>query len=474
MEYRIERDSLGEMKIPANAMYGIHTARAVENFPSFGQRVNIYLIRAYLMVKKAALIANYKSHNIERVLFEAIDSAIDRLIKDAQSDDYGSIYDKIAVGPFQGGAGTSLNMNINEVIANTTLEHFNKAYGSYDVVHPLDHINLSQSTNDTYPTAMKMAAIVLLRKLQESFAALQKSLQEKEQEFSGILKLGRTQLQDAVPVTLGQEFGAYAQAFARDRWRFYNAEERLRSVNLGGTAVGNGITAERQYALTVVNELRAVSGLPMAKAEDTIEATQNIDTVVEVHGIIKAAAVTLQKMANDLRLLSSGPHGGFGEIKLPPLQAGSSIMPGKVNPVLPEYVIQIAETVKGNDAVIANLAGAGNLELQQFMPLIAHLFLGSMEMLNTTAQHTAVKCINGIEADRENCTRNLLQSNAIAAAFIPEYGYDRITGIAKKCEGTKRRFIDVLMEELGISKDKVNEIMKKEFGVTIEFGKEIG
>ncbi len=344
-----------------------------------------------------------------------------------------------------------------------------KSLGDYKTIHPLDHVNLSQSTNDTFPTAMKVAAIVLLREMQETFAALQRELQKKEEEYSPILKLGRTQLQDAVPISLGQEFGAYAQAIARDRWRFYNAEERIRSVNLGGTAVGNSITANRPYILSVVNELRDITGLPIAKAEDLIEATQNLDSIVEVHGIVKAGATSLIKICNDLRLLSSGPDGGFGEINLPQKQAGSTIMPGKVNPVILENTIQICELVKGNDVTISNLVSSGNLELNQYMPMIAHLFLKSLMLLSKSVSNLKSKCIEGITANVKRCTENLLRSKAIAATLIPAFGYDRITALVKKSDELNKPFISVLKSDLNLNDEELKKILEKELGINIEF-----
>lgn len=471
---RIEEDTIGKVEIEDDIVYGIETIRAVDNFISSGERVNIHLIKAYLQVKKASLITNFKCGLIDNELYNKINLAIENLLSETESflnNQNQTIYTKIVVDPLQGGAGTSLNMNINEVIANTALKLSSDNYGEYEKIHPLDHVNLSQSTNDTYPTALKAAAITLLRKMQESFASLQKALQEKENEFSSVLKLGRTQMQDAVPITLGQEFGAYAQAIARDRWRFYNIEERLRSVNLGGTAVGNSIAANKKYVLSVVNELRDITELPLAKAEDLFEATQNLDSIVEVHGIIKASATSLIKISNDLRLLSSGPDGGIGEIILPPKQAGSTIMPGKVNPVILENVIQICELVKGHDSIIANLVSAGNLELNQFMPMIAHLLLKSLTLLDDVVLNLKDKCILGIKANKERCKENLLRSSAIAATLIPVFGYDKIAEVVKKSSISKKAFIEILKEEIDIDDEKLKNILENELGINIDFGK---
>ncbi|MCW9096782.1 MAG: lyase family protein, partial [Ignavibacteriaceae bacterium] len=376
-----------------------------------------------------------------------------------------SIYEKIIVDPYQGGAGTSLNLNINEVIANKALELAGSNFGDYDFIHPIDDVNLSQSTNDTYITALKIASIILLRKLTESFALLQGRLQEKEKEYGGIIKLGRTQLQDAVPISLGQEFGAYAQAIARDRWRLYNAEERLRSVNLGGTAIGNSISADRKYVLSVNNELKKITGLPIAKAEDLIDTTQNLDVFVEVHGLVKAGACSVIKICNDLRLLSSGPQGGIGEIILQPMQAGSSIMPGKVNPVIPESVIQICELVKGHDVVISNVASAGNLELNAFSPLLAHLFLKSMKMLSDSLTSLAEKCIVGIKANEKRCRENLVRSSAIAALLINEFGYDKIAELVKEATEKNEAFVEVIKRNNLLSQKEINELISSSMGI---------
>ena len=307
---RAEQDSMGREFIPDDAVYGIHTFRSFNNFPSSGEQINPEFLKSYLLVKKAAAITNYNCGLLNQLKYSFIIDVIDSLIEEADSALSGTsfiIYNKIIVDPYQGGAGTSLNMNINEVIANTALHLMGRSFGEYDIIHPIDDVNLSQSTNDTYITALKITAIKLIRQLSSAFAKLQDALQRKETEFNNVIKLGRTQLQDAVPVTLGQEFGAFAQAVSRDRWRLYNGEERLRSVNLGGTAVGNSIAATKEYVLAVNTELKRLTGLPLAKAEDLIDSTQNLDVFVEVHGLIKSGAVSLIKICNDLRFLSSGP-----------------------------------------------------------------------------------------------------------------------------------------------------------------------
>ncbi len=465
---REENDSLGKMQLPDDAVYGIHSIRSLDNFPITGERINLHLVKAYLFVKSAAAATNYKTGLLSKEKYPHISKAIDLLIDETDktiSKESFSIFEKIIVDPYQGGAGTSLNMNINEVIANTALKLAGKNFGQYNFIHPIDDVNLSQSTNDTYTTALKIASIFLLRELTESFAYLQEALQKKESEFSGVIKLGRTQLQDAVAITLGQEFGAYSQAVARDRWRLYNGEERLRSVNMGGTAIGNSVAASKDYTLSVNNELKRITGLPIAKAEDLIDATQNLDVFVEVHGLVKAGACSVIKICNDLRLLSSGPHGGIGEIILPAMQAGSSIMPGKVNPVILENAVQVGEMVKGHDAVISNLVSAGNLELNAFTPLIAHLFLKSLEMLRDSLHNLADKCIAGIKANTERCKSNLINSSAVAASLINIFGYDAVAKIVKEADEKNTSFIELLKSRKLLNEKELYNLIAREMGV---------
>ena len=468
---RTEKDNIGSLQLLEDAVYGIHTLRALNNFPVSGEKINPHFIKAYFQVKLAAVETNYKVGLIEQKKYEIIVKAIENLIAEtnqAIEENDQSIFNKIIVDPYQGGAGTSLNMNINEVIANTALKISGTSFGDYAFIHPIDDVNLSQSTNDTYVTALKIASIVLLRELTSAFAELQRELQKKENEFSGVIKLARTQMQDAVPITLGQEFGAYAQAIARDRWRLYNGEERLRSVNLGGTAVGNSINANRDFVLNVNNELKRITTLPIAKAEDLIDATQNLDVFVEVHGLVKAGAVSIIKICNDLRFLSSGPQGGIGEIILPEMQAGSSIMPGKVNPVILENAIQVAELVKGYDVVISNVAGSGNLELNAFTPLLAHLFLKSLIMMRDMLRNLSKKCIAGIIANKERCKENLLRSSAIAATLITQFGYEKISEIVKEAHLHNKSFSELLKEKNIIQEKELLELLQREIGIKIE------
>jgi aspartate ammonia-lyase len=425
MNYRRENDLIGEKEVPEDAFYGIHTVRALENFPLSHRPVHPELITAYGTVKLACTRTNgilgaWK----DETKFKAIEQACSDLAS-------GILNDQIVVDCLQGGAGTSTNMNVNEVIANRALDIIGSPKGSYDVISPLDDVNLHQSTNDTYPTALKLAAIRLLENLENHIVALQEAFQSKEREFAHIVKVGRTQLQDAVLTTLGREMSAYADAFARDRWRIYKCKERLRVINLGGTAIGTGLGAPRQFIFRVTETLRNITGIGFARAENLIEATQNADVFVEVSGITKALSATLLKVAGDLRFMSSGPETGLGEIRLPERQAGSSIMPGKVNPVVPEAVSQAAILAMGYDQVIAMAASMGNLELNPFMPLIAMALLDSLDLLANACDIFRRLCVNGISADEARCKSHVETSTAVATALVPVLGYEKTSRLVK-------------------------------------------
>lgn len=417
MIYRTEEDFLGKMEVPADAYYGIHTVRAVKNFPVSGFKTPTQLIRALADVKLACIRANMRIGLIDESRGSALEKAAAEVAQ-------GKLADQFLTDAFQGGAGTSVNMNMNEVLANRAIELLGGVKGDYALVHPLDHVNLSQSTNDVYPTALRVAAIRSVLALSEEMARLQGSLQAKEAEFAGILKLGRTEMQDAVPISLGQEFGAFAEAVARDRWRLFKVEERLRQVNLGGTAIGTGLNAHREYIWAAIEELQAITGLGVARAENSVDVTQNADVFVEVSGLIKAAAANLSKIAGDLRLLSAGPRGGIAEIRLPQLQAGSSIMPAKVNPVMTEMVTQVAFHVMCCDQAVAMAAGSGQLELNAFLPLVSFHLLTNLRMLTNAALLFRTRCIDGIEADKERCGRWLEESLCLATVLVPYIGYD--------------------------------------------------
>lgn len=437
---RIEADKIGEMRIGDKTPYGIQTARAAENFALGYKKTNLRLIYAITTVKKAAALTYRKLGAGQEGIYEAVCKACDRILS-GQADD------AFVIEALQGGAGTSANMNVNEVVANLALEELGYEYGRYDIIHPLDDVNRGQSTNDVYPTALRIAAILMLRELSESCARLQQALQEKENEFDGVAKLGRTELMDAIPITLGQEFGAYAQAIARDRWRIYKVEERLRQVNIGGTAVGLGSNAEKKYRFRIIEELRELTGIGLASAEFPMDITQNNDVFVEVSGLLKALAVNLSKISNDLRLMNSGPRGGLSEITLAPLQMGSTIMPGKINPVLPEMVTQVSIKVMANDAAITMAASRGEFELNAFLPLIADALLESLALLTNAAELFRTKCIELIKPNEERCKELLDASCAFAVAYTPKLGYDKVRKIIEESGGDPKK-VRALLERL--------------------------
>ncbi|MDT8903345.1 aspartate ammonia-lyase [Selenomonadales bacterium 4137-cl] len=435
---RRDKDLLGERELPDEAYYGVHTLRAVENFPLSGFRVHPRLIAALALIKKAAAEVNGEQGFLDGDVARAIVRAADEVVA-------GGLADQFVVDAFQGGAGTSTNMNVNEVLASRANELLTG--GKTGPVHPLDHVNLHQSTNDVYPTALRIAAVWLLQPLSEACAALQADLQAKEAEFAGVIKVGRTQLQDALPIMLGQEFGAWAQAIARDRWRLYKVEERLRQTNLGGTAVGTGLNAPPRYIHAINERVRQYARIGLARAENMVDVTQNADVFVEVSGLVKTMAVNLGKIAHDLRLLSSGPRAGLGEIVLPERQAGSSIMPGKVNPVIAEAVNQAAFHVIAADLAITLAAQSGQLELNAFLPLVAHHLLGAMELLTNTAVMFGDLCIKGITARAEHCRDLFDTSLAAVTALVPHIGYDRATGVAREAFVTGRPVSDIVREQ---------------------------
>ncbi len=425
MSFREEEDFLGKVEVPEEAYYGAHTVRARENFPVSDFRTPDELIRALAEVKKACALANMRAGLLPEELGTAIVEAATEVAE-------GKLLDQFLTDAFQGGAGTSVNMNMNEVLANRAIERLGGRKGDYGLVDPLDHVNLSQSTNDVYPTALKVAAIRLVLELSREIALLQGSFQAKEAAFAHVVKLGRTEMQDAVPITLGQEFGAYAEAVARDRWRLFKVEERLRQVNLGGTAVGTGLNAKREYIYSAIEELQAITGLGLSRAENSVDVTQNADVFAEVSGLVKAAAVNLAKIAGDIRLLSAGPRGGLGEIKLKQLQAGSSIMPGKVNPVMSEMVTQVAFEVMSFDQAITMAAASGQLELNAFLPLVAFNLLTSLKLLCRAIFLFRTRCIEQIEADAERCLRWLEDSLCLATVLVPYVGYEKAAELSRQ------------------------------------------
>ncbi|WP_438314222.1 aspartate ammonia-lyase [Candidatus Caldatribacterium sp. SIUC1] len=449
---RREQDFLGEKEIPEDRYFGIHALRARENFP-FSLPVPRPLIRAFFAVKWACAKANLEVGLLE----EPVASAI---LKACEEGMAGRWNEEIIVPIFQGGAGTSLNMNVNEVIANRALEILGYDKGRYDIVNPFDTVNLSQSTNDVFPTALRVAALWEMEELEKAIVTLQDALQEKEKEFAGILKVGRTELQDAVPVTLGMEFGAWAEAIGRDRWRLWKVKERLKEVNLGGTAVGTGLNAHPRYIARAIAYLNEITGLPVARAMNTFENTQNLDVFSEVSGLLRTLAVNLRKITNDLRLLAMGPRAGIGEIVLPPLQEGSSIMPGKVNPVLCEYVEGIALDVLGKDVALSFAASSGQLELNHLLPFVAYFLLTMIEELRVACTVLAKNYIPLIRADESRCRELLERSFVLATCVVPYLGHEKTSLLVLECLKTGKDFRTLLLEkglfteeELGIILD---------------------
>jgi len=453
--YRIEKDLFGEREVPADVLYGIHTLRGMENFQLAGRPVNRALVRAFGAVKLACARTNHGLGCWDDTKAHAIEQACSEMMA-------GELDNHILVDALQGGAGTSTNMNVNEVLANRALQLLGLPPGDYRTVSPLEDINLHQSTNDTYPTALKIAAITRLRVLEGEVLRLQEEFQFKEKSFAHIVKIGRTQFQDAVLITLGREMSAYAEAFGRDRWRIYKCEERLRVMNLGGTAIGTGLAAPRQYIFQVVEQLRDITGLGLARADNLVEATQNSDVFVEVSGILKACASNLLKIATDIRILSSGPDAGFGELHLPPRQAGSSIMPGKVNPVIPEAVSQAAIAVMANDQAITFACSLGNLELNAFLPLIADALLGSLDLLCNACSSFSRLCIAGLEADEERCRRHVEGSTASITALVDEIGYQAAQDIAGEARNSGRTVRAILIGRGLLTAEAFDELISAE------------
>ncbi|GEP66193.1 aspartate ammonia-lyase [Clostridium beijerinckii] len=452
MNYRLEQDVLGERNIDNSTYSGINTARALENFDLNSKSVNLNLIREIALIKKAAAMTNKTLKFLDPEKADAIIKASEEVI-------YGKFDYEFKLSAFQGGAGTSTNMNVNEVIANRAIELLGGVKGDYNLVHPLNHVNMSQSTNDVYPSALRIAAIRLIRKLSDSLSSLQEALQIKENEFSDIIKLGRTQLMDALPMTAGQSFGAYSKAIERDRWRIYKVEERLRQINLGGTAIGTGLNATNKYVFMMTDIIQNLTGLGIARSDYPMDITQNCDIFVETSGLLKSCSVNLLKISNDLRLLNSGPRGGIGEVLLPKMQAGSTIMPGKVNPVIPEMVAQVSLRVISNDSAITMASSMGQLELNAFTPLIAECLLESLELLERSVTLFKDKCINDLKMDEDRCLENLENSLVSATSLVPHLGYDKASLISKKALATGKTIREILLEEQILPEDIIDKIL---------------
>lgn len=455
MNFRIESDSIGTKKVPMDAYYGVQTLRASENFHITGLKLNKELIISLAQIKKAAALSNGIAGLLDEKIGDAIIKACDEIIE-------GNLMDQFIVDPIQGGAGTSVNMNANEVIANRAIEILNGVKGNYKIVHPNDHVNMGQSTNDVFPTAGKITALKLLQKTIEQLTNLNKSLEIKAEEFHDVLKMGRTQLQDAVPIRLGQEFNAYSSVVKRDISRLEKAKDELRTLNIGGTAIGTGINADDKYFNSIASVLSKVTGLQLKQADDLIDATQNLDGFAAVSAAIKTCAVNLSKIANDLRLLSSGPRTGFEEINLPPKQNGSSIMPGKVNPVIPEVMSQVAFNIIGNDITITMAAEAGQLELNAFEPV---LFFNLFESINTLTNGIKTfneNCVSGITANRERCRELVDNSVGIVTAISPYIGYERAAKIAKTSLKTGEPVRKLILKEGILKEAELDDILDPE------------
>ena len=433
---RTEEDALGQVSIDASAYYGIHTFRASQNFQISDRLTSLKLIHAMALVKRATCETNVELGFIPETTGDAIIQACNE-VTDGQLDC------QFILDALQGGAGTSTNMNVNEVVANRALEILDKPRGNYQEIHPLETINLHQSTNDVFPTALKCAAIFMFRALSEKLTKLQTAFQEKEKAFASIVKIGRTEWQEAVPMTLGLEFGAFAEAFSRDRWRTFKCEERLRTINLGGTAIGTGLTAPKKYIFTVTDKLRQLSGIGFNRGENCVDQTANADAFVEVSATLKALATNLIKISRDLRQLHS-----FGEIQLSPVQAGSTIMPGKVNPVLCEAVIQAGIRAKAEDMVIAEAAGMGSLQINEYMPMLADALLSALTLLSH-AVDTLTGCVDSLVANTENCQRSFIQSPTLMTALLPYLGYDKTQQLIRDFELEDGSLLEFLTDRLG-------------------------
>ena len=452
---RIEHDLLGERAVPASAYFGVHTLRAVENFPITGNPISIYpdLIRALACIKQAAALANHELGMLDKERADAIGKACDEIRS-------GKLHEQFVVDVIQGGAGTSTNMNANEVIANLGLELLGHARGEYQFLHPNEHVNMSQSTNDVYPTALKVAGYFGIFRLVDAMAVLRRAFEVKAEEFRDVLKMGRTQLQDAVPMTLGQEFSTYAVMLGEDEERLKEAAMLVREINLGATAIGTGINAHPEYASLVCRQLSGITGIPLITSPNLIEATQDCGAFVQLSGVLKRVAVKLSKTCNDLRLLSSGPRAGLNEINLPPMQAGSSIMPGKVNPVIPEVVNQIAFEVIGNDVTVSFAAEAGQLQLNAFEPIIAHSLFKSITHLRNGCLTLAERCVKGITANRERLRATVENSIGVVTALNPYIGYANATQVAQEALATGRSVAELVLEKKLLSKERLAEILQ--------------
>lgn len=448
---RMEHDSIGALNVPAEAYYGVQSMRAATNFQITHRPLHPVLIDSIVMVKKAAAITNEKSGKLDQQIAQAIIQACDEILD-------GNLRDQFIVDAIQGGAGTSANMNANEVIANRAIEILGGTKGDYSIVHPNDHVNMSQSTNDVIPTAGKITVLKLLPQTIKELEKLEKAMEEKEAEFDDILKMGRTQLQDAVPMRLGQSFGAFAHVLKRDIKRLKNVMEEMKVLNIGATAIGTAINVDPYYLANISYELSKVAGISLKQVDDLIDATQNLDGFVSVSGVLKTCAVDISKISNDLRLMSSGPRTGLSEINLPARQNGSSIMPGKINPVIPEVVSQVAYLIIGHDYTITMAAEAGQLELNAFEPVLFHHLFESIDTLKEAAATLTKHCITGITANKGQCEEYIEKSVGISTALCPYIGYAKSAEIAKKSLKTGISVKELVLEEGLLKEEELKEI----------------
>ncbi len=452
-EFRIEKDFLGEVKIPVSAYYGIHTKRAFENFKFSSYRFQKDFIKALAIVKLAAARANYKLGLLEERIAKAIESAAIEVIE-------GKFDDQFIIDVFQTGSGTSTNMNMNEVIASRANEILGGKRGDKKPVHPNDHVNKCQSTNDVIPTTIHVASLVLVKsKLLPAMEKLRRTLEEKAEEFKDVIRAARTHLQDAVPITLGQNFSAYANMIKHDIEEVEKASERLKELALGGTAAGTGLNAHPKFAETAIEEINKMTGLDFRPARNKFEALQSMNSVLALSSAIKGLATSLLKIGNDLRLLNSGPNTGFAEIELPVLQPGSSIMPAKVNPVMPEAVTMVAVKLIGDDATISNAAQYSFLELHMMLPLIGFTIIEEIELASNACNEFADKCIKGIKANVERSRKYAESSLMVITAIAPRIGYDAAAIIAKKAMATGKSIREILIEEGIMSKEEVDKVL---------------
>jgi len=450
--FREEFDSIGSRMIPEDAYYGVQSLRGAENFNITGRKLHPEFIRAMAELKKASAKTNKEAGVFEAKIADAIMEACDDILA-------GKFADQFITDAVQGGAGTSMNMNANEVIANRAIELLGGKKGNYKIVHPNDHVNCGQSTNDVIPSAGRIATIRLMRTALASLKMLKKAFDDKAVEYKSSIKMGRTEMQDAVPVSFGQVFGAFASALARDIKRFELAEKEMSVINMGGTAIGTGLNAHPDYIKGIVANVAEVTGLDLTQAEDLIDGTQNLDSFVFVSGIVKSCAVTLSKISNDIRIMSSGPRTGFGEINIPANQNGSSIMPGKVNPVMPEVMTQIAYNIIGNDTTITLSAEAGQLELNAFEPVLFYRLFESIDTLRNGMDVFRIKCVEGITVNDDKCRGDLERCIGIVTALCPHIGYTESARVAKKALRENRNLRDVLLEENLVPADKLDEIL---------------